>query len=121
MTKDLQLLAQERGQLLERIAHQRGVLSLQVVPVQNVIGRGERAIASARSVGQYLSLHRGAVVLLAGVVSAVMVVLRPRRSLRLLQRGFVIWRSWRAMRAMGLFVPGSPLGTVVNTIRQRYL
>lgn len=120
MTNELQLLAQKRGRLLERIAHQRGTLSAQFVPVQRAVDKADRAVATARSFWQYVRIHRAAIVLIAGAVGSVFVLVKPRRSLRLLRRGFVLWRSWRAMQSMGVFVPSSLWATAFNTIRQRY-
>ena len=121
MSKSIELLAHERGRLLERIAHQRSELGLQFIPVQKVADKGDRAIATVRSAGHYLQAHRAAVVLLAGVAATLWVVVKPGRAWRLARRGFVVWRSWRAMRAMGLFVPGTLWGSLLHTLRQRYL
>jgi YqjK-like protein len=120
MTKEQQLLAQERGRLMERIAHQRVVFSVQLVPLQRALNTGDRAIAVGRSGWQFVRVHRAAIALVAGVVGSVFVVLKPGRAVRLARRGFVLWRSWRSMQAMGLFLPGSLWATAFNTIRQRY-
>lgn len=120
MTKELQALAQERGRLMERIAHQRALLSVQLVPLQKAVSTGDRALAVGRNSWEFVRLHRAAIALVAGVVASVFVVIRPGRSLRLLGRGFALWRSWRSLQAMGLFLPGSLWATAFNTIRQRY-
>ncbi len=120
MTKELQALAQERGRLLERIAHQRALFSVQLIPLQKAANTGDRALALGRDSWEFVRLHRAAIALLAGVVGSVFIVLRPRRFLGLLTRGFALWRSWRSIQAMGLFLPGSLWATAFNTIRQRY-
>jgi hypothetical protein len=120
MTKDLQQLAEARGRLVERIAHQRRVLCTELVPLQKALATGDRAIALGRSSWQFVCVHRAAIALIGGVVASVFVVFRPGRALRLAQRSFVLWRSWRSMQAMGLFLPGSLWATAFNTIRQRY-
>lgn len=120
MTSQLQVLALERGRLLERIACQRRVLGVQLVPLQKAANTGDRAVALGRNSWEYVRLHRAAIALIAGVIGAVFVVVRPRRFLGLLTRGFALWRSWRSIQAMGLFLPGSLWATAFNTIRQRY-
>ena len=120
MSKSIEQLAHERGRLLERIAHQRNVLSMQFLPVQKAAAASDRAIATTRSFGHYVSDHRAVIGLGATALAALFVVFRPGAFWRLLRRGFVLWRSWRALQAMGLFVPGTPWGAVVNTIRHRY-
>ena len=120
MAKELQVLAQERGRLLERIAQQRRVLSVQLIPLQKAVNAGDRALASGRNSWQFVRVHRAAIALIAGVVGSVFIVLRPRRALVLLGRGFALWRGWRSIQAMGLFLPGSLWATAFNTIRQRY-
>ena len=120
MTSELQVLAQERGRLLERISHQRRVLSVQLIPLQKAANTGDRAVASARNAWEFVRLHRAAIALIAGVFGSVFVVLKPKRFLGLVGRGFALWRSWRSIQAMGLFLPGSLWATAFNTIRQRY-
>ena len=120
MSNELQLLTHKRGQLLERIAHQRAMFSQQWIPVGQAVEKGDRAIASGKSAWQYVQVHRSALVLAAGAVCAVLVVLRPGRTFRLLSRGFVLWRSWRAMQSGGSLVPTSLWATAFNTIRHRY-
>lgn len=120
MTKDLRQLAEERGRLVERIVHQRVVLSTQLQPLQKALTTGDRAIALGQSSWQFVRAHRAVIALIGGVVATVFMVLRPGRALRLAQRGFVLWRSWRSVQAMGLFLPGSLWATAFNTIRQRY-
>ena len=120
MTKELQVLAQERGRLLERIAQQRRVLSVQLIPLQKAVNAGDRALALGRDWWQFVHVHRAAITLIAGVVGSVFIVLRPARFVRLLGRGVALWRSGRSIQAMWLFLPGSLWATAFNTIRQRY-
>ena len=120
MSKSIEQLAHERGRLLERVAHQRHMLIEQFVPLQKAAAAGDRAIATTRSFGQYLSNHRAVIGMAVTVLGVLFVVFRPGTFWRLLRRSFVLWRSWRALQAMGLFVPGTPWGAVVNTIRHRY-
>ena len=90
MTDELQLLAQKRGRLLERIANQRALLRVQIIPVQKTAGRADRAVVVAQGTWQYLRAHRAGIALIAGVAGSVFVILRPGRTFRLLRRGFVL-------------------------------
>ena len=94
MSTGLAELHHQRGQLLERIAHQRVTLARQMGPLQSVLTTADRATAATRSGVQYAKEHPAAV----AMAVAAIVLLRPKRAWRLLSRGVVVWRSWRALR-----------------------
>lgn len=112
MRTGLAELHHQRGQLVERIAHQRATLARQMGPVQSALNTADRATAAARSGVQYAKEHPAAV----AVAVAALALLRPRRAWRLLSRGIVVWRSWRALRP---WVPQT-LPTLVSQLLRRY-
>ena len=94
MTGSLVRLHEERGQLLERIAHQRATLARDLMPVHSALSKADRAVAVARSGLQYVKAHPLPVVLAVAAVA----IVRPRGVWRLLGRGLVVWRTWRAVQ-----------------------
>lgn len=117
----LHLLAEQRGRLLERIAQQRAVLQVQWAPLQRTADQGDRVIAAARGAQRYVQAHRATFTLALAVTCAAFVLVKPGRSFRLLKRGFVVWRGWRALQSAQVFVPGSLWATAFNLIRRRFL
>lgn len=85
----------KRGQLLERIAMQRYTLAHQLVPVRIALDATDRAIGLARESARFVRQHPAGVTALV----AATVVLRPRFVWRWLRRGFIVWRSWQALRS----------------------
>ncbi|MFC5519729.1 YqjK family protein [Polaromonas jejuensis] len=94
MSKRLTELHQQRGRLLERIAHQRAGLALQLLPLQKASDAGHRVFTLISAGLQYLKSHPLPVML---AVSALL-LFKPRRAWRWLWRGVGIWRRWRALR-----------------------
>ncbi len=88
-------LQQQRGRLLERIAHQRNALGQQTEPVVRVLHLGDRVADMARECKRTIIENP---LTTAAVVGAV-VVMRPRALLRWAQRGFLAWRSWNTVRS----------------------
>lgn len=86
----------KRGQLLERIATQRHTLTRQVLPVRVALDAADRAISVARDGTRFVRQHPAGVTVLV----AATVVLKPRVVWRWLRRGFIVWRSWRALRGL---------------------
>lgn len=93
MEKRLIELHLQRGRLIERIASQRGTLTRQLAPVRATLDTTDRALAAVRDSACYLRQHPAAVAALAAALFA----LKPRMLWRWLQRGFLVWRSWRAL------------------------
>lgn len=87
-------IAVRRGRLIERIAVQRAALGMQLQPVSHALGIVDRVVAATRAGASYLRQHPAIV----GGVVALLAAIRPRRAWRWGRRGFVAWRSWRAMR-----------------------
>jgi YqjK-like protein len=108
---DLQL---RRGQLVERMAHQRADLSRDLAPVKSALASVDRARIAVRSGMTYLKQHPLALVLAVTGVA----VLRPRRVMRLAGQGLVAWRSWRNLQA---WVPSPLLQNLMNRLVRRYL
>ncbi len=88
---ELQLL---RGRLLERIAHQRRNLSVQVQPIARTLHVGDRVVEAVDQVKRFALEHP---LVVAAVVGAIM-VLRPAGVLRWTRRGFFAWRTWATVR-----------------------
>lgn len=87
-------LQQQRARLLERVAHERQLLAVQVQPVARVLHVGDR-LADLFARCQRFALQHPLTV--AAVVGTVL-VLRPTGTLRWARRGLVAWRSWKALR-----------------------
>jgi hypothetical protein len=90
MSERLLDLATRRGMLQARIANQRQALSDNIWPLRE----GLRASDSVLSGVDWLKQHPAAVV--AAVAAAV--IARPKRIFRWGQRGFFLWRGWRAIK-----------------------
>ena len=115
-----QALAEQRGRLLERIAQQRAELQVQWLPVQRAASKADRAVATVRDAQRYVQAHRSTFTLLISVTCAALFLVKPGRSFRLLKRGFLLWRGWRALQAMQNVVPGSRWGAVFDLIRRQF-
>lgn len=113
-------LVAQRRRLLEKIAQQRTELQAQWAPLHQVAIKGDRVIAVIGHAQRYVQAHRAAFVLVFSVACAVLVLVKPGRSLRLLKNGFLLWRGWRAVQSAQRLVPGSLLGTVFDLIRRRF-
>jgi len=86
--KSLQELQRERGQLLERIVHQRSALATELVPLQQAEQLGVRAVVLLRTIGQRIRDNP----IPLGVAMAALLVWRPQGALRWARRGFWLWR-----------------------------
>lgn len=84
----------QRGRLLERIATDRDLLRYDVEPVVEALSKVDRAVAVAQAGVLYIKRHPG----LVAIAVTFLVVLRGRRVFRLAQRGFFLWKTWRALR-----------------------
>lgn len=98
--KSLVELERERGRLTERIAAQRATLAQQFVPVEHLLGFGERVAQTLRAARQFVVDHPLALCSIAALV----VLRRPRALGRWLRRGLFFWRSWRTVRSLALSV-----------------
>lgn len=98
MQKKLIELHQQRGQLIERIAHQRATLARETAPIQAVCAATDWTLAAARStLRQTSELVQHHPVATAGLAAA-LITLKPRRAVRWLGRGLMVWKSWRTLR-----------------------
>ena len=95
MKKSLAELAFERGRLIERIAHQRTTLAQQLRPLQDAQEASHRLLARCRVGVDYLRARPWLLAL--GVLAVVLV--KPRRSVAWVLRGWVLWRYVRTLRA----------------------
>jgi hypothetical protein len=118
---ELQLLAEQRGRLLERIAQQRVALQVQWEPLQQTASKADRVLAATAAVRRYIQAHRRAFTLTFSVTCGVLMLIKPVRSWRLLKSGFVLWRGWRAVQSAQMFVPGSFWGAVLKLARRRFV
>ena len=96
MAKSLEELHRERGQLLERIVHQRSALALAWAPVQEAEQLGARAVALLQTMGQ--SIRNYPVPL--GVAVVALLVWRPKGALRWARCGFWLWRRRGMFRSL---------------------
>jgi len=90
MNEKLLELAARRGALAVRIANQREKLAHEAAALNGVLSAGDAVLRGV----DWLKQHP----LALGAAVAGAVVIRPRRALRWAQRGFFVWRGWRAMR-----------------------
>ncbi|MBI1284357.1 MAG: hypothetical protein GC183_08480 [Thiobacillus sp.] len=98
MSKSLVELQRQRGQLIERIAHQRAALAREAAPFKVACDTTDWALTTVRDtvrkVSGLVQRHPAAT---AGLVAA-LVALKPRGMVRLLGRTIVAWRTWRSLR-----------------------
>lgn len=90
MNPKLLELATRHGALKARIDAQRRALAQHAVPIEAALARGDAVLKGV----DWLKHHPLAVV----ISVATAVVVRPRRALRWVQRGFFLWRGWAALR-----------------------
>jgi hypothetical protein len=86
--KSLEDLQRERGQLLERIAHQRSALASAWAPVQDAEQLGTRVLGLTQALLQRVRENPIPV----AVAVAALLVWRPKGVLRWARRGFWLWR-----------------------------
>lgn len=98
MRKKLAELHRKRGQLIERIAHQRATLARESAPLKTACDTTDWVLATIRNTARQVSglaaRHPAAA---AGLVAA-LIALKPRRVVRWLGRTIVAWRAWRSIR-----------------------
>ena len=104
MAKSLQGLQRERGQLLERIVHQRTRLTMAWAPVQEVEQLGTRVLGLARALLQRVRENPVPV----AVAVAALLVWRPKGVLRWARRGFWLWRRRDTWGPILQAVTGTP-------------
>lgn len=112
MNNSLADLKLKRGQLVERISHQRADLARDLAPVRSAAKSVDRARTVARSGVDYLKQHP--LFLVLGL--STLVVLRPQRVLRLAGQGLVAWRSWRNLQA---WVPSPLVQKIISRLATR--
>lgn len=95
MDKRLAELHRERGQLIERIASQRMILSTQLMPLQQAAAAADRTASLLQGLVRYVK-DRPLPVLM---VAAALVLFKPKGAWRWAQRGLFVWRTWRTLRA----------------------
>jgi hypothetical protein len=83
-----------RGRLLERIATQRQDFAAAMVPVAGALATTDRIFARVRSGIAYVKAHPSLIV----IATAMLFVFKAGRTLRWAKRGFIAWRSWRALK-----------------------
>lgn len=83
-------LATRHGALKARIDEQRRMLAQQAEPLAGMLDKGDAVLKGV----DWLKHHPAAV----GAAVTMVVIARPRRAWRWLQRGFFFWRGWQALR-----------------------
>ncbi len=91
MNQKLARLAERRRQLVEQAAAQRTVLGRDLEPWRERLALVDQGVAVFRYIG------RNPAVML-GVAALLLVVLRPRRAGKWLQRGWLVWQVGRRLR-----------------------
>ena len=102
-------LHQQRGRLLERIAHQRQTLASQVAPLLRPLSLPGRVAAALRDTGSFVLQHP----YLLGTAALSVLVLKPGFVLRWARRGVFAWRAWRSLRRL---VPPGAVAALRQTI-----
>ena len=95
MQQQLSELQLQRGRLIERIAHQRTTLAVQVRPLTRTLDIGDRFENWLQPYRRFALEHP---LVVAAAVGAI-VILRPTAVMRWTRRGLVAWRTWTALRA----------------------
>ena len=90
MNPKLLELATRHGALKARIDEQRRTLAQHAVPLEAALAKGDAVIKGV----DWLKHHPAAV----GIAVVLAVVARPKRAWRWAQRGFFLWRGWRAIK-----------------------
>jgi len=90
MNQRLLELATRRGVLQARIAAQREALVQHVEPLEVILALGDKGAEGV----DWLKRHPLAV----GAAALVLAVVRPGRTWRWAQRGFVVWRGWKSLK-----------------------
>ena len=94
-------IRERRAALIERAAAQRERVAAQFAPFRAPLVLVDRSVSAGRAVLAHPEWIVGA--------AALVLVLRPRRTLAWAQRGFVAWRAWqwaaRALRESGAVRP----------------
>ena len=94
MAKTLAELQRENGRLRERIGAQRAALSHHATPLRNLLQVGDQVSNWVHQGADYARQHP----MTMASIALLMALLRPRRAIRLVRRGFMAWRTWRTLR-----------------------
>jgi hypothetical protein len=94
MEKRLIELHQQRGRLIERIAMQRTTLARQMAPVRVACDTTDSVLAVVHESVNFVQRYPVGVAAFAAALFA----MKPRWVWRWLQRGFLVWRGWGALR-----------------------
>jgi hypothetical protein len=82
-----------RGRLLERISSQRVALGREVQPILSVVHTADRMLLGLRVSANYVKRHPVIAAFAAGVL-----LIKYRRVWLWTKRGFLAWRSLRALK-----------------------
>ena len=84
----------QRGRLLERIALQRDALRVSSAPLCTALHAADAALEGAERSRRWIARNPIAV----GVGVLVFVIWRPKGAFKLVSKGLIGWRTWRALR-----------------------
>lgn len=93
MNRPLDDLHLQRGRLIERIAAQRAALIRDAQPVAHTLHKADIVVARVQAATSYVKRHPGIALLAMGGLF----VFKGDRLWRWARRGFVAWRTWRAL------------------------
>ena len=93
MTSKINDIHLRRGQLLERIAHQRTAIREESLPVQAVLLKTDRLLGYSKKTVDFVTQHLG-IFLVAGTI---LLIRKPGASWRLAQRSFLLWKLWQSL------------------------
>ena len=82
-----------RGQLLERIAHQRTAIREESLPVQAVLLKTDRLLDYSKKTTDFITQHLGIFL----IVGTFLLIRKPGASWRLAQRSFLLWKLWQSL------------------------
>ena len=113
MNRHLLKLHLERGRLQERIAQQRVELAVQLMPLKRASGTVSRMMALAQDGVECVRKNP----LQVSAALAMVVVLRPKSTWRLLHTGLQVWRGWSMLRVL---IPETVSSPIYKFIWQRF-
>jgi len=106
MAKSLAELQRDNGRLRERIGAQRAALAHHATPLRNLMLAGDHLTSWVHQSIDYARQHP----LTMASAALLLVLLKPRRAIGLMRRGFMAWRTWRTLREWTLLTLRQYLG-----------
>jgi hypothetical protein len=92
----INLRAQQRGRLLERITQQRTALRVELAPVAGILATADQLIAGAEKTRRWIGENP----VIVGIGLVALLIWRPKGVLKLAKSGVVSWRTLRLIRRL---------------------